>query len=132
MNAQMFDGFDATALEEEARQRWGHTPEFQESVERVKKQTPAQTAEMQRESQEIIDGLVARMDRMDAAHPEVQALIARHHGSINRWFLTCPKEIYRQIGDGYVDDPRFTAFWDKFKPGLAVFIRDAIRAYTAD
>ena len=132
MNATMFEGFDHTALEEEARQRWGDTPEFQESVQRVKGQTPAQTAEMQRESQEIIDGLVARMDRMSAAHPEVQSLIERHHGTINRWFFTCTKDVYRQIGDGYVDDPRFTAFWDKFKPGLAVFVRDAIREYTAE
>jgi DNA-binding transcriptional MerR regulator len=132
MNAKMFDGFDATALEEEARQRWGDTPAFQGSVERVKRQTPAQTAEMQRESQEIIDGLIQNMDRMDASHPEVQALIARHHGTINRWFFTCTNDVYRQIGDGYVGDPRFTAFWDKFKPGLAVFIRDAIRAYTAE
>ncbi len=29
----------------------------------------------------------------------------------------------------YVDDPCFTANYDKIKPGLAVFVRDAMAAY---
>ena len=129
MNGKMFEGFDQAALEEEARQRWGGTPEWAESQKRWKSYTDADKAEMERDNKAIVDGLVAHMDR-DPADREVQALIARHHDSINRWFFQCPKEVYRQIGDGYVDDPRFTAFWDNIKPGLAVFGRDAIGAYT--
>lgn len=130
MNAKMFDGFDQAALEEEARQRWGNTPAWAQSAQRWKGYTGADKAAMEREGTEIIAGLVSRMDR-DPADPEVQALIARHHAMICRWFFDCPKDIYRQIGDGYVDDPRFTAFWDNIQPGLAVFVRDAIRPYTA-
>jgi hypothetical protein len=29
----------------------------------------------------------------------------------------------------HVNDPRFTATFDKVKPGLAVFLRDVIRVY---
>lgn len=130
MNAKMFDGFDQAALEEEARQRWGDTPAWAQSSERWKGYTGADKAAMEREGTEIIQGLVARMDR-DPGDAEVQALIARHHAMICRWFFDCPKDIYRAIGDGYVDDPRFTAYWDSIKPGLAVFVRDAIRPYTA-
>jgi hypothetical protein len=68
------------------------------------------------------------MDR-DPADPAVQDLIARHHRLINERFFACPPKVYRQIGDGYVDDPRFAAFYDRVKPGLARFKRDAIRVY---
>ena len=31
------------------------------------------------------------------------------------------------LGDMYVADPRFTATYDRYQPGLARFLRDAIR-----
>jgi DNA-binding transcriptional MerR regulator len=128
MNAKMFDGFDQAALEEEARQRWGDTSAWAESQKKWKSYSDADKAEMERDNKAILEGLVAHLNR-EPNDPAVQAVIAQHHGSINRWFFTCPKDVYRQIGDGYVDDPRFTAFWDSVKPGLAVFVRDAIRVY---
>ena len=30
----------------------------------------------------------------------------------------------------YVDDERFTAYYDKIVPGCAVFLRDAMKVYT--
>lgn len=30
----------------------------------------------------------------------------------------------------YVDDPRFTAYYDKQQPGMAEFLRDAVHFYT--
>ena len=128
MNATMFEGFDAARYEEEARQRWGGTPEWEESQKRWKSYTKRDLAEIQQEGQEIIEGLVARMDR-DPGDAEVQDLIRRHHEMINARFFNCPRQVYRQIGDGYVDDPRFMAFYDNIKPGLAKFKRDAIRVY---
>ena len=128
MNAKMFDGFDAAQYEEEARQRWGHTDAFAESQRRWKGYTPADLAEIQQESQAIIDGLVAVSDR-DPADADVQALVARYHRQINERFYECPTSVYRRLADAYVDDPRFTAFYDRFKPGLARFVRDAIHAY---
>lgn len=128
MNAQMFEGFDHAPYEEEARQRWGHTKEFEESQRRWKSYSKDDHAAIQRESQEIMDNLVSLMDR-GPADPQVQQWIAAHHRQINERFYTCPTEIYRQIADGYVSDPRFTAFYEKYKPGMAQFMRDAIHVY---
>src|SRR5688500_6026664 len=47
MTAQMFDGFDAAKYEDEARQRWGKSPEFEESVRRTKAYTKQDWAEIQ-------------------------------------------------------------------------------------
>jgi hypothetical protein len=35
------------------------------------------------------------------------------------------------LGQGYVDDARFTAYWEKYEPGLAGYVRDAFAANAA-
>ncbi len=129
MDATMFDGFDAAQLEEEARQRWGGTPEWKESQRRTKAYTKQDWAEIQREGGEIVQRLAALMDR-GPADPEVQEWIGRHHRQINDRFYKCSAEVYRGLADLYVDDPRFTAFYDKVKPGLARFMREAMKVYS--
>lgn len=38
-------------------------------------------------------------------------------------------EVHMALAQGYVDDSRFTAYYDKIAPGCAVFLRDAVNAY---
>ena len=40
------------------------------------------------------------------------------------------KEAHAGLAQMYVDDERFTAYYDKEQPGLAVFLRDAIFIFT--
>jgi hypothetical protein len=63
-----------------------------------------------------------------ADDPDVQATIARQHAWIEN-FYPCSADIFRGLGQMYVDDPRFTATYDKVRPGLAVFMRDAMAYY---
>src|SRR5829696_2685452 len=78
MNAKMFDGFDAAQYEEEARERWGGTAEWDESQRRFKGYGPAEHAQIQQEGQTVLEGLVARMDR-SPDDAEVQDLIDKHY-----------------------------------------------------
>lgn len=128
MNATMFDGFDAAQYEEEARQRWGGGQEFEESVRRTKAYTKQDWADIQKEGGEIVQNLAALMGR-DPADPEVQKWVARHHKQINDRFYPCRAEVYRGLADAYVNEPRFTAFYDKVKPGLAQFLSDGMKVY---
>ncbi|MGI2328577.1 MerR family transcriptional regulator [Planococcus sp. YIM B11945] len=43
---------------------------------------------------------------------------------------TYSKEAHAGLAQMYVDDERFTAYYDKDQPGTAVFLRDAIYIYT--
>jgi hypothetical protein len=52
----------------------------------------------------------------------------RHRRQIHRWFYPCAYDVHVRLGDMYVADPRFTATYDGVEPGLAAYIRDAIRA----
>ena len=75
-------------------------------------------------TRELADRFTAGAAPADA---EVQALVERHRLQIDRWFYPCPIEMQVNLGEMYVADPRFTATYDRYRPGLARFLRDAIR-----
>jgi hypothetical protein len=84
---------------------------------------------VQQESGAIYTALAKAMDKQpgDAG---VQALIHRHFNLMQNFF-TCPLETYKGIGELYVDDSRYAAFFEQYGEGLNVFTRDAIRIYCA-
>jgi len=125
---ELFDGFDPGEYEEEARQRWGGSREFEESIERTRRYTKEDWKAIQAEAAEIYQNLAARMNRQPD-DPEVQEWTGRWHQHINRWYYTCSPEIFRCLGEVYAADERFTKNIDKVKPGLAAFMKEAMAIY---
>src|SRR5450830_720111 len=99
-----------------------------ESQRRTSKYTKEDWKRIQQEGAEIREGLTALMGR-SPSDPGVQALVKRFHEYMSTNFHACSLEMLSGLGDMYVSDPRFTATYDKVKPGLALFIRDAIKIY---
>lgn len=60
---------------------------------------------------------------------DVQKLVKAFQTHLNENFYTCSNEVLAGLGEMYVQDQRFTAYYDNIAPGLAVYIRDAIRYY---
>jgi hypothetical protein len=112
---------------DEARKRWGHTDAYRQSQERVGKMSKDDLARIQADNDSLLRELAALTDR-DPASPAVQAIIARHYAGL-RHFYEPTLPMYRGLAQMYVDDPRFTAFYEKYKPGLAAFLRDGMLAY---
>jgi ribonucleotide reductase alpha subunit len=56
------------------------------------------------------------------------ALAEEARRAIDREFYDCSKEMHRNLGEMYVADPRFTAYYDAHAEGLAVWLHDAIMA----
>jgi DNA-binding transcriptional MerR regulator len=125
---ELFDGFEPSQYEEEVKQRWGGTKEYAESAERTKRYTKADWTVIKQEMQDISGGVAGLMDR-SPADPAVQEWVRKWHQTINDRFYTCSLEIFRGLGDMYVQDERFTANYEKVKPGLAQFMRAAMHAY---
>lgn len=48
--------------------------------------------------------------------------------SINSDFYDCDYKMFMALGQMYVEDARFTAYYDQHGEGLAVWFRDAIVA----
>lgn len=128
----MFDAFDERALEEhrtkyadEAKQRWGTTDPYAESQRRTSKYTKEDWKRIQQEAAQIDADMAALMDHK-VTDPEVQDVVRRKDEHFNRNFYTCSVEMLAGLSEMWVSDARFTATYDKIKPGLAQFWHDAV------
>lgn len=126
---QLFDGFDPSEYEAEARERWGDTDAYKESARRTKSYRKADWERLQQEAAAINQRIVERMQAgappTDAA---VQSAVAEHRLHIDKWFYPCSKDMHKNLGAMYVADGRFTKNLDKVAPGFARFLSDAIAA----
>ena len=116
-------------LDAEARERWGKTDAYRESARRVKRYGEAEWQQIAAQS-EAIDEELAALHRsgVPADSAEARTLAERHREHISRWFYECAPEMHRNLGEMYVEDPRFSAHYDSREPGLAAYVRDAIVA----
>ncbi|HWQ21122.1 MAG TPA: MerR family transcriptional regulator [Clostridia bacterium] len=130
---EMFDAFDERALEEhrtkyaeEAKQRWGMTDAYAESQKRTSKYTKEDWARIQQEMAQIDADMAVLMDRK-VTDPDVQDVVRRKHEYFNHNFYTCSAAMLAGLSEMWVSDARFTATYDKIKPGLAQFWYDAVQ-----
>jgi MerR family transcriptional regulator, thiopeptide resistance regulator len=127
--ASMFEGFDPTEYEDEARERWGSTDAYQESARRTARYGETEWSEIRDESSEIVRGQVELMRAGAAADgAEARALAERHREHISRWFYPCSPQMHRGLGEMYIADERFTRTYEHEAPGLAQYFHDAIVA----
>lgn len=128
----LFDGFDPSAFEEEAEQRWGDTDAYAESKRRTAKYSAAQWQAIKAEQEAIEAGfasLLASGRSPDSA--EATAAAEAHRAHMTRWFYECTPEIHAGLAEMYTADERFARHYDRRAPGLAAFVRDAILALHA-
>lgn len=110
----------------EAADRWGNTEAFLESREKHAKYTPEQEAAIQAEMEEIFQAFGACTD---PAGPEAQALVRRWQEHITKYHYHCTDGILACLGEMYTGDPRFRENLDKYGPGTAQRMSDAIAKF---
>jgi DNA-binding transcriptional MerR regulator len=131
MADEVFDGFDHTQYKDEVIERWGR--EAYESGDRWwRALSDAQKNEFMQEQLAI--GAAFGNARAAGKSPdsdEVQAITERQYRWITAgWQGKRPNAAqFAGLGQMYVDDPRFTANYDKHGAGTAAFIRDAMATY---
>lgn len=131
---EMFEGFSTEQYEthkkkysKEARERYGD-----DIVDATEKRTDTYTkddwakinARQEANMKKILDNM-----QNGPADPLVQEAIADNRQVICDYYYDCTPEIFRGLGDLYVMDERFTEYYEKIKPGLAEFMRDAMHHY---
>ena len=127
--ATMFEGFDPSEYEDEARERWGHTDAYQESARRTREYGEAEWGEIRREAEAIVRELVALMQAGEPADgPAARALAERHRQHISRWFYPCSPQMHRGLAEMYIADERFARTYEREAEGLAAYVHDAILA----
>ncbi len=126
------DEFDAGQYEDDARQRWGGTDAYRESMRRTKRYGKGDWARIRQEGEEIVAAMAALL--AEGAHAASRAAMDRaeaHRRHIDRWFYPCSRAMHVNLAGMYTADPRFREYFEKRAAGLAVFVQDAIRANAA-
>jgi DNA-binding transcriptional MerR regulator len=127
-DAELYAGFSDEQIERyrrEARERWGDVVE--ETEQRVRHMSRDQWQAVGQEGEEVTRALAGLMDRAPG-DPEVQGYIARHHAWIEH-FYPASAELYRGLGQLYVEHEEFRKYYDKYAPGMADFMLAAMTYY---
>ncbi|GGO57130.1 MerR family transcriptional regulator [Streptomyces lasiicapitis] len=129
---EVFGDFDPDEHAEEVERRWGDTEAYAESQRR----TAAYTKEDWKRLTSGFDAIHARMADLLAAGVAADSTEAMDVAEEHRLFMhstsyDCDHAFHVCLGDMYVSDARFTATYEAIRPGLAVYMRDAIRANAA-
>ncbi len=134
---EKFEGFKKK-LAEENEQKYGQEIREKYGEETVKasnaklmNMTQAQYEEFEKLGSEVLDTLEQAYATGDPAGELGQRTAELHRQWLSYTWGSYSKEAHAGLAQMYVDDERFTAYYDKKQPGLAVFLRDAIHIYTS-
>lgn len=126
----LFEGFDPSAYEDEARARWPE--QHQRSRPIAEAITPEQMEAIQKD---LTAYMIRLAELMVAGKPagdaEVLDEVDWHYRWITR-FWTPSAEAYRNLGRTYVDDERFRVNYERIAEGLAVYQCEAMAAYARE
>lgn len=124
-----FEDFDHAQYEEEAKERWGKTDAYKESMRRTKQYTKEDWAEIKAQG-EAVEARLAELlrDGKQPDDPEVMDAADAHRLYMDRWFYPVSHVMHVGLGRMYISDPRFTAHYEKRAAGLAAFVTAAIEA----
>lgn len=126
---EVFGNEDPTKHAQEAEERWGNTSAYSESQRRTRSygkddwlRIGAETAAIEAKFAELMAAGVPATD--PCALDQAEA----HRQLISRYYYDCSYEIHKALGEMYVADPRFTAYYEKRATGLAAYVSAAIVA----
>ncbi len=135
---EKFEGFKQKLVQEneekygkEVREKYGD-----EAVERSNQVFKNMTKEaydaFEALGNEVLITLAEAFKTGDPAGELGQKTAELHKQWIERAWGSYNKEAHAGVAQMYVDDERFTAYYDKEQPGLAAFLRDAVHIYTGN
>ncbi|WP_075619394.1 MerR family transcriptional regulator [Paenisporosarcina indica] len=135
-NNEKFEGFKQKMINDnekkygkEIREKYGEDT-VKKSNTKVKNMTQAQHEEVTRLTEEVTTTLAEAFKTGDPASDIAQKAADLHKQWLMFYWSEYSKEAHAGLTQMYVDDERFTAYYDKEQPGTAEFLRDAVHIYT--
>lgn len=92
--------------------------------------TPEEYEEVTRLGNEVLETLHTAFKTGNPEGELAQKAAALHRKWLSFYWDSYTKEAHVGVAQMYVDDERFTAYYDDKQPGTAEFLRDAIFIYT--
>ena len=133
---EKFEGFKQKLIDDnekkygkEIRAKYGDE-QVDKSNQKVKGMTEEQYAEVEKLAADVLATLAEAFATGDPAGELAQKAAHLHRQWLCYYWDSYTKEAHAGLAQMYVDDERFTAYYDKYQPGTALFLRDAIHIYT--
>ncbi|MBD7964039.1 MerR family transcriptional regulator [Fictibacillus norfolkensis] len=133
---EKFEGFKKQMVEEneqkfgkEIREKYGDQA-VDQSKKKVLNMTQSEHDNATKLAEEIHAILAKAFKKGDPAGDAAQKAAELHKKWLMLYWHEYSKEAHANLAQMYVDDERFTAYYDKEQPGTAAFLRDAIHIYT--
>ena len=130
-----FEGFKQNLINEneskygeEVRAKYG-VDVVDRSNAKIRGMTKEQHEEVEKLSQEISVALKSAFEDGDPSSELAQRACELHKKWLCYFWDDYSVEAHLGISQMYVDDTRFTAYYDKIAPGCAVFLRDAVKIF---
>lgn len=133
---EKFEGFKKKMIDENERK---YGKEIREKYgEDTVNQSNAKLMNMSQEDYEAVTKLEAEVREAlaeafatgDPAGELAQKAAELHKRWLTYYWTEYSKEAHAGLAQMYVEDERFTAYYDKEQPGMAAFLRDAVHIYT--
>jgi len=131
-----FKGFKEQKISEnekiygkEIREKYGDEV-IEESNKKYMGQTKEQYEQAETRSKKILSKLYQAMEEGEPASEEAQEVARLHQEWLMLYWPTYSKEAHRGLAQMYVDDERFTKFYDDGKKGAAEYLKQIIDEYT--
>ncbi|PUB14640.1 MerR family transcriptional regulator [Paenisporosarcina sp. OV554] len=135
-NNEKFEGFKQKMIDQnektygkEIREKYGDET-VNKSNAKVKNMTQSQHDEVKRLSEEVQTTLAEAFKTGDPSSDLAQRAADLHKQWLMYFWNEYSKEAHENLAQMYVDDERFTMYYDKEVPGTAEFLKDAIHVYT--
>jgi DNA-binding transcriptional MerR regulator len=135
-NKEKFEGFKKKMVKDnekkygkEIRDKYGKD-KVEASNAKVMNMTQEQYEEVTALADQIHSTLSEAFKTGDPAGELAQKAAALHKQWLTYYWKDYSQKAHAGLAQMYVDDERFTAYYDKEQPGTAVFLRDAIHIYT--
>ena len=127
-----FEGFSEEEQEKYAQEaeELYDAESVRESNRKWKTYSAAKKEAIMAEGKAVYTDLIAAMPK-GAASADVQAIVERWRRHLE-YFWTPNLDQLIGLANGYNDDPRFKANFDKMHPGLAEFMRAAVSVYVSN
>ncbi|QED49281.1 MerR family transcriptional regulator [Cytobacillus dafuensis] len=133
---EKFEGFKKKMVEDnekkygkEIREKYGNDI-VDKSNAKLMNMTQEQNEEVTNLANEVQETLAKAFATGDPAGELAQKAADLHKQWLCFYWSKYSKEAHAGLAQMYVDDERFTAYYDKEQPGTAEFLRDAILIYT--
>ncbi|WP_404348879.1 MerR family transcriptional regulator [Sutcliffiella horikoshii] len=133
---EKFEAFKQNMIDEneakygkEVRGKYGNET-MDKSNAKLKGMSKNQYEQGEKLGEEVLKVLNEAFKTGDPAGELAQKAADLHRQWLGFYWDSYSKEAHAGLAQMYVDDERFTAFYDKEQPGTAEFLRDAIYIYT--